>query len=162
MRFPRCAAVALALFLSPLAMQAQAKLSCKVQPANLAGMQNCWRPLLVFSPSDRDPRLKQQEEMLDADADDMMDRFVLFTPIVPSARHVPTPLDAPWTLLNQVEMNAVRAKFHIPLDRFEVVLLDEAGVPRLRRDTPIPTHDLNTLIDTWPRRKQEELRRGAN
>jgi len=143
-------------------LQAQARLSCKVQPANLSEMKDCWRPLLVFSPTDNDPRLKQQEEMLDADADDMMDRFVLFTPIVPHPKHVPTPLDAPWTLLARNQMEAVRQKFHVPVDRFEVMLLNEDGVPKLIRGTPIPTHDLNTLIDMSPRRQREELRRGAN
>ncbi len=159
--------MALALFscvliLCPRTLHAQAMLSCKVQPANLAEMKDCWRPLLVFSPSDSDPRLKQQEQLLDADADDMMDRFVLFTPIVPHAKHVPTPLDAPWTLLKQSQMNAMRRKFHIPAARFEVMLLGEDGLPKLVRDAPIPTGELNALIDTMPSRKLEELRRGAN
>jgi len=159
--------MALALFfcgsvLCPSVLRAQAMLSCKVQPANLAEMKNCWRPLLVFSPSDTDARLKQQEQMLDADADDMMDRFVLFTPIVPRAKQVPTPLDAPWTLLAENQMQAVREKFHVPVNRFEVMLLGEDGKPKLVRDVPIATGELNALIDTMPRRKLEEVRRGAN
>jgi hypothetical protein len=167
MRLSKYTAMMLSLFfcgsvLCPRTSHAQAMLSCKVQPGNLAEMKNCWRPLLVFSPSDSDPRLKQQEQMLDADADDMMDRFVLFTPIVPHAKHVPTPLDAPWTLLAENQMEAVRQKFRIPLAHFEVMLLNENGEPKLVRDAPIPTRDLNTLIDTWPRRQKEELRRGAN
>ena len=162
MRLIHCTALLLALFSLPLALDAQAMLNCKVQPKNLQEMHLCWRPLLVFSPTDHDPRLKAQENILDADADDMMDRFVLFTPIVPAAKSVPTPLDAPWTLLSQTQMNAVRARFHIPTGQFTVLLLDEIGKIRLRSTRPIPTDQLNQLIDTWPRRKREELRRGAN
>lgn len=162
MRLIPCTALLMALLSLPLALDAQAMLNCKVQPSNLHEMRLCWRPLLVFSPSDHDPRLKAQEDILDADADDMMDRFVLLTPIVPAAKSVPTPLDAPWTLLPQAQMNAVRARFHIPDGQFAVLLLDETGRVRLRSTAPIPSGELNQLIDTWPRRKREELRRGAN
>jgi hypothetical protein len=36
-------------------------------------MHNCYRPLLVFSPTVNDARLKPQRELLNQDADDMMD-----------------------------------------------------------------------------------------
>ena len=60
-------------------------------------MRNCYRPLLVFSPSANDARLKRQSEILDADADDMMDRFVLFTPILPSPRASPRRSTRPYS-----------------------------------------------------------------
>lgn len=162
MRLFRCLALLLLLFSLPVALSAQALLNCKVQPTNLKQMRLCWRPLLVFSPTDHDPRLRQQEAMLDADADDMMDRFVLFTPIVPTIKNLPTPLDAPWTQLSLTEMNSIRSRFHVPEGQFTVLLLDELGQVRLRSQSPIATSLLNQRIDTWPRRKREEARRGAN
>ena len=158
----RRAAVALALLFAPLALHAQAKLSCKVQPATLAEAQNCWRPLLVFSPTDNDPNLLRQEHILDQDADDMMDRFVLLIPVVPNAKNTPTPLDSPWTLVSQQQMNLIRAQFHIPDNHFEVILLDEMGKPLLHSDLPVSTNLLKAIIHTLPRRKMEKLRRGAN
>lgn len=158
----RRAAVVLALLITPLTLHAQAKLSCKVQPASLAEALNCWRPLLVFSPTDDNASLIAQEHILDNDADDMMDRFVLLVPVVPNAKHTPTPLDAPWTIMSQQQMNQIRARFHIPDNRFEVILLDEMGKPLFQSDAPVTTDHLKAIIRPLPRRKIEKLRRGAN
>lgn len=164
MSYTRRAALTLMLLLlfAPLALHAQAQLSCKVQPATLAEAQNCWRPLLAFSPSDKNPHLLAQEHILDNDADDMMDRFVLLVPIVPNAKATPTPLDAPWSIMSQHQMDLIRAHFHIPNRRFELILLDESGQPILRSTTPISTNRLKAIIRTLPRRKIERDRRGAN
>ncbi|MGC8550249.1 MAG: DUF4174 domain-containing protein [Acidobacteriaceae bacterium] len=158
----RRAAAALALLLAPLALYAQAKLTCKVQPATLAEAKDCWRPLLVFSPTDHNPQLIAQEHILDRDADDMMDRFVLLVPVVPHAKTTPTPLDAPWTIMPQAQMDQIRARFHIPDNRFQVILLDEEGDPALRSSAPIPTSRLKAIIHNMPHRKIEKQRRGAN
>ena len=158
----RRAAVALALLLAPLALHAQAKLTCKVQPATLVEAQNCWRPLLVFSPTDNNPQLLAQEHILDQDADDMMDRFVLLVPIVPHAKSTPTPLDSPWTILPQSQMDQIRARFHIPNNRFQVILLDEMSKPVFHSDQPVSTNHLKAIIHNLPHRKIEKYRRGAN
>lgn len=158
----RRAAVALALLFAPLALHAQAKLSCKVQPATLAEAQNCWRPLLVFSPTDNDPNLLRQEHILDQDADDMMDRFVLFTPITPNGSRINPPLDAPWTILPQAQMDEVRRQFHIPVSEFTILLLDEDGAIMFRTHAPVDPFHLNHIIDRTPLRQREELRKDAN
>jgi hypothetical protein len=162
MRFTRRAAALFSILLAPVALHAQARLSCKVQPTTLAEAKDCWRPLLVFSPSDHNPQLIAQEHILDQDADDMMDRFVLLVPVVPNARHTPTPLDSPWTIMPQQQMDQIRARFHIPNNQFRVILLDEEGLPALRSNTPIPTARLKAVIHNMPRRKIEKQRRGAN
>ncbi len=141
---------------------AQAGAHCQVVPKSLAAMRGCYRPLLVFSPSPRDPRLKRQTALLDAAADDMMDRFVLFTPIAPDERRVSTPLDAPYTVLGSRELSELRNRFKIPQGEFAVLLLDENGAVRLRSGTPVSVGRLNALIDRTPRRKAEMLRRDAN
>jgi hypothetical protein len=140
----------------------QASLKCQVQPRTLAAMRNCYRPLLVFSPSATDSRLKRQGEILDSDADDMMDRFVMFTPILPSTRGYSAPLDTPYVLLSMQQMQAIRSQFHVPQDTFIVLLLGEDGSEALRSTRPVDSVRLNALIDTMPSRKIEMQRPHAN
>lgn len=141
---------------------AQAGPTCAVVPRTMAEMRNCYRPLLVFSPSGDDARLKEQVKLLDAAADDMMDRFVLFTPIVPNGRQVTTPVDAQYTVLSNQEMKDVRAQFHIPAAEFEVLLLDEDGSLMLRSRSPVDVERIDPVIDRTPRRQQEMHRPHAN
>lgn len=140
----------------------QAAPTCPVVPRSLVAMHDCYRPLLVFSPSGDDARLKHQVKELDAAADDMMDRFVLFTPIVPDGRRVSTPADAPYTVLDPKEMSRIRVQFHIPAGEFSVLLLDEDGKAALRSAAPVPVDRLNALIDRMPRRQAEMRRPHAN
>ncbi|HEX4308772.1 MAG TPA: DUF4174 domain-containing protein [Acidobacteriaceae bacterium] len=153
------AAVALALSGEACA---QARPTCPVVPKSLAAMKNCFRPLLVFSASGDDLRLKRQVALLDAAADDMMDRFVLFTPIVPDGRRVSTPADSPYTILSKEQMKAVREQFHIALGEFTVLLVDEDGSVKLRAAAPVNVDRLNALIDKTPQRKAEMQRPHAN
>lgn len=146
---------------APLLM-AQASLQCQMRPASLKAMLHCFRPLLVFSPSPMDARLKRESRILDAAADDMMDRFVMFTPILPSKRGFVTPLDTPYTVLSEHAMRAIRERFRIPRDRFEVLLLDENGHVLLRSDRPVNVTRLDTRIDALPERQIEMTRRDAN
>jgi hypothetical protein len=152
----------IALSLACAAALGQASPRCQVQPKTLAAMRNCYRPLLVFSPTANDPRLKRQASILDTDADDMMDRFVLFTPILPSAKGFAAPLDTPYVVLSAQQMEAIRYKFNISADTFLVLLLGEDGSEALRSATPIGSTRLNSLIDTMPSRKIEMQRPHAN
>jgi hypothetical protein len=142
--------------------QGQAHLTCQVVPKTLAAMKGCYRPLLVFSPNGDDLRLRHQVELLDKAADDMMDRFVLYTPIVPDGRRVSTPADSPYTVLGPKEMAEARAQFHIPAPVFTVVLLDEDGSVMLRAREPVSADRLNALIDKTPLRQAEMRRPHAN
>src|SRR5581483_6215141 len=116
---------------------AQAKLTCAVVPKTVDAMKDCYRPLLVFSANGDDARLKRQVALLDEAADDMMDRFVLYTPIVPNGHNVSTPADSPYTILNPDQMKDVRTKFHIAAAEFVVLLLDEDGSVMLRSRIPV-------------------------
>ena len=100
--------------------------------------------------------------LLDDDADDMMDRFVMFTPILPSAKGFAAPLDTPYVLLSAQQMQAVRSQFHIPAESFVVLLLGEDGSEALRSSHPVDSTRLNSLIDTMPSRKIEMTRPHAN
>lgn len=146
---------------APLLM-AQASLNCQTRPSSLKAMLHCFRPLLVFSPSPKDARLKKQSRILDAAADDMMDRFVMLTPVVPDAKSYVRPLDTPYIVLKADAMRTIRERFHVPRSRFEVLLLDEDGRVRLRSRRPVDITRLNSLIDRWPERRIEMTRRDAN
>ena len=149
------------LLIVPLSAFAQASLNCPMRPKTLDAMLHCYRPLLVFSPSATDPRLREQTKLLDAAADSMMDRFVLLTPIVPNPKQYAKPLDTLYIVLSEHEMQAVRVRFHVPSNRFEVLLLNEEGDVAMRSAEPIHVTPMDRLIDTWPRRKREELRRDS-
>lgn len=157
-----CSLIFAALALSFTAALGQASLKCEVQPKTLAAMRNCYRPLLVFSPSSTDARLKKQAEILDADADDMMDRFVLFVPVMSSSKGYNAPLDTPYVLLSPQQMQAIRSQFHVPGEDFLVLLLEENGRETLRSTQPVASRRLNSLIDALLSRKIEMQRPHAN
>lgn len=151
----RTALLPLALTLLPLTMQAQAHPGCPLHPQSLAAMHDCYRPLLVFSPSATDPRLTAQQATLDAAADDMMDRNLLLLPVLNDAAHYKAPLDAPTASLHRGEAAALRTRFHVAPGSFLVVLLGEDGGSKLRSQHPVTIEQLNSLIDTMPTRQRE-------
>jgi hypothetical protein len=140
----------------------QANANCQVRPKTLTAMRHCYRPLLVFAPRSGDPRLKKQGAILDDDADDMMDRFVMLTPVLTDSKGYQTPLDSPYIVLGKSEMQAIRARFHVAEDRFLVLLLGEDGSEALRSSEPVDATRLNALIDTMPSRRVERERPHAN
>jgi len=150
------------LLLAPVFLQAQARPDCALHPASLTQMRHCYRPLLVFSPSATDARLVRQQSTLDQAADDMMDRFVLFTPVVTKFTNYQPPLDTPYVLLSQKELAAIRNHFQIPENQFTVLLLGEDGAIMLRSTTPVTITRLNELIDGMPDRQLEMQRPHAN
>ncbi|GGH16077.1 hypothetical protein GCM10011586_37660 [Silvibacterium dinghuense] len=147
--------------LLPATLQAQASLKCQVQPQTLAAMHHCYRPLLVFSPRGDNAALRAQIQNLDNDADDMMDRFVLLTPILADSHGYQPPLDSPHALLPGTEMASIRRRFQVPDGTFLVLLLEENGAVALRSSHPVSTDRLNALIDTMPDRKIERQRKDA-
>lgn len=150
------------LLCASVLMQAQARPNCALQPKSLAQMRRCYRPLLVFSPSANDARLAKQQATLDEAADDTMDRFVLFVPVLAKSANYQPPLDTPFALLHQKEQANIRAQFQIPENQFTVLLLGEDGTIKLRSTIPVTISRLNSLIDTMPDRKPEMQRPHAN
>ncbi len=92
----------------------------------------------------------------------MMDRFVMLTPIVSGSKNYRTPLDTPYVVLGEQERKTIRERFHIPEDRFLVLLLGEDGSIKLRSERPVDASRLNALIDIMPERKVEQERPHAN
>lgn len=125
-------------------------------------MRSCYRPVLMFSPSGGDARLRQQVAQLDAAADDMMDRNEMLIPVLASARGYAAPLDAPSAKFPAAQVAALRARFHVAPQQFLVVLIGEDGQAKLSSETPIPVERLNRVIDAMSTRKQEMQRRDSN
>lgn len=125
-------------------------------------MRRCYRPPLVFSPSASDARLAKQQSALDEAADDMMDRIVLFVPVLTKASNYQLPLDTPYAILPQKELAAIRNRFQIPGNQFIVLLLGEDGTIKLRSTIPVTISRLNSLIDSMPDRESEIRRPHAN
>ena len=144
-----------ALTLAPGALQAQAHAGCATKPQQLAQMRGCYRPLLVFSPGARDPRLHRQQAALDQAADDMMDRNVLYMPILAEAKGFTAPLDTPYTVLAASALSSLRSRFKIKPGEFRVILLGEDGSTKLQSSAPVSIDRLDGLIDTMPNRKRE-------
>jgi hypothetical protein len=162
MMTPRSFITIALLFITSLTAAAQASPKCQVRPTTLTAMRHCYRALLIFSPRADDTRLKKQGEILDDDADDMMDRFVMLTPILPSAKNYAAPLDTPYVVLSAKEMQSIRERFHVPAESFLVLLLGEDGQEKLRSPRPVSAERLNALIDATPERKIERERPHAN
>ena len=150
------------LLLVPVFTYAQARSDCALKPASLAQMRRCYRPLLVFGPSGTDARLIKQQSSLDESADDMMDRFVLFVPVLTKSRNYQPPLDTPYAILPSKELASIRDRFQVPENQFTVLLLGEDGTIKLRSTSPVTISRLNSLIDAMPDRKIEMQRPHAN
>ncbi len=132
--------------------QAQAHAGCSAKPQTLAAMRGCYRPLVVLARSGEDARVREQQRLLDAAADDLRDRNVLYIP-----GWQPT-LDAPYTVLPPAELDGLRKQFHASSDDFLVLLLGEDGGAKLQSRKPITADRLNSLIDAMPTRKLEMRR----
>jgi hypothetical protein len=137
-------------------VQAQAGPDCPLQPTSLKAMLECYRPVLVFAPSARDVSFIAQQRLLDQYADDMMDRNLLYVPVLMQPAHFERPLDSPYVLLGQKEMNAIRARFGISASEFAVLLIGKDGGEKFRWRKPVSVLKLDELVDAMPMGRQEK------
>ncbi len=75
--------------------------------------------------------------------------------------HFEAPLDAPYVLLKQPEMNAIRTRFEIDLSDFVVVLVGKDGGEKLRTKKPVSVLKLDDIIDAIPMGRQEKSARSS-
>ncbi len=94
------------------------------------------RPLVIFAPSQDDPRLVQQLEWLEDRMDEIEERDVVVIVDVQSD-----------------EPSALRAQFH-PRD-FQILLIGKDGDVKLRKPFPWNVRELSRAIDKMPMRLQE-------
>lgn len=141
---------------------AQAQAGCPLHPATVAAMRDCYRPLIVFAPSARDPRVKQQQAILDSAAGGMRERKLLYLPVFTDSADFAAPLTAPFIVLPAAEQAALRKRFGSRPGDFAVVLLGEDGGAKLRSRAPVTPDRLNSLVDSMPMRQREKRTQHSN
>lgn len=94
------------------------------------------RPLVIFAPSQDDPRLVQQLEWLEDRKDEIEERDVVVVVDVEAE-----------------ETSSLRDKFH-PRD-FQIILIGKDGQVKLRKPFPWDVRELSRQIDKMPMRRQE-------
>ncbi len=91
----------------------------------------------------------------------MMDRNLLYVPVLAQSARLERPLDAPYVELKQSEMNAIRARFAVTPPEFLVVLVGKDGGEKFRAKKPISVLKLDGLVDAMPMGQQEKSARPA-
>jgi Domain of unknown function (DUF4174) len=98
------------------------------------------RPLVVFADSPNDPNFIRQLQLLEQNAQDLIDRDVLVI-----------------TDTNPAANSEIRLKLR-PRG-FSLVLMDKDGQAKLRKPLPWDVREITHAIDKFPLRVQEELER---
>ena len=130
---------------------------CSAQQT-LATLKDTHRVLLLFAPSDRDPRYVQQMQMLAHHGAEMKERDLVLIPVVTEAG----PQITAETLrvirgpgLSDEEQLLARQRFHLAPEAFATILLGKDGGEKLRVTAPVSMDRLNRTIDAMPMRKDE-------
>jgi hypothetical protein len=139
----------------------QANPDCPVDPTTFKAMRNCYRPVLVFAPSAKNASFRAQQALLEQYADDMMDRNLLYVPVLRQGARWETPLDAPYVFLDQPELQGLRARFHIEPGEFTVILIGKDGGEKFRSAKPVSVLKLDALVDAMPMGQEEKAARAA-
>ncbi len=118
------------------------------------------RILLIFAPSDQDPRYTQQLTLLAPHSADMKQRDLLLLPVLAHPRPAPTAqaVDSALRPLPDNEATRARHRFHVAPTEFAAILVGKDGGEKFRSDTPVSIEHLSQLIDAMPMR-QEEMRK---
>ncbi|MEM8855113.1 MAG: DUF4174 domain-containing protein [Pseudomonadota bacterium] len=109
-----------------------------------------YRPLLIFTPSEDDPRLSRQTTRLADDAYGMRDRRLAV--YVVERRRVFTLFGAP---APQASAKLLRRRFGVADETFKVVLVGLDGGAKLTASEPVDAAQLFDRIDGMPMRRRE-------
>ena len=129
-----------------------------VAQQTLVRLKDTHRVLLVFAPSDRDPRFLQQAQLLAHHGAELRERDLVVIPVVTETGPQITPetmrvIAGPG--LSDQEQVLVRQRFQVAPESFAVVLLGKDGGEKLRVTAPLSVERLNGTIDAMPMRKEE-------
>jgi len=116
----------------------------------LASLRWQYRPLLLFTPDETDPRLSRQTTELAGDLDGLTDRRLAVL-IIDRAR-VFTTFGAP---APAAETDTLRRRFRVPDDAFQVILVGLDGGEKLRESAPVTRERLFQVIDGMAMRQRE-------
>lgn len=130
--------------------------SCPAQPNSLLSMRDCYRPLLVFTPSLNDPESVRQLDELSRHSPEMKDRDIVVILITSRDAVAPRPpADLPAVALSQSEVAAARSRFKVGSHSFRVILIGKDGSQKLSSGVVVSVDKLSSLVDSMPMRKQE-------
>lgn len=120
-------------------------------------LRDRYRPLLVFAPTDTDPRFLEQARSFGSKVSEMRERQVILIPI---AMRNEAATRAGWNgadeaELSKIEATEARRRFHIAPAEFAVILIGKDGGEKYRAHTPVTIERLNAVIDAMPMRQQE-------
>ncbi len=124
----------------------------------LTSLKENYRPLLIFSASDDDPRLHQQVELKQDQQPGLTDRRIVLIPLyehTPYTGGIAFFPDGQLGTVLKPEAAAIRRRFHIAPNDFTVILIGKDGGEKLRSHRPIPYETLRSTIDSMPMRQQE-------
>ena len=124
----------------------------------LATLRDNHRVLLVFAPSDQDPRYVQQMKMLDHHGAEIKERdLVLISVVTQTGPRITsqTLREMRGPELSDQEQVLARHRFQVAPEAFAVVLLGKDGGEKLRAVAPVSIDRLNQTIDAMPMRKDE-------
>ena len=127
----------------------------------LDSMRDLYRPLLVFTPTDRDPRFLAQVRLFAGAGSELNQRQVILVPLVHRSSGKPTGAGqdpANFGFMQSSAAAAARSRFHIASGAFTAIQLGKDGGEKLRSNHPIAYEQLRDTIDAMPMR-QEEMRR---
>jgi len=132
-----------------------------LHPQILAPLVDRNRVLLLFAPSDNDPRIQSQLKLLAHHTAEMKDRDVVLIPVVtengpPVAADTLRELQPPPVSDN--EQLLLRRQYHISPGAFALILIGKDGEEKFRSSTPVTIERLNQIIDAMPMR-QDEMKR---
>ena len=113
------------------------------QAPDLDGLRWNSRVLLLFAPDANNPQLIQQKQILDAQSAAVKKRDLKAFEITGHSH----------------SDESLRAKFHVKVDSFAVVLIGKDGSPKLKHSEPTQPNDIFKLIDSMPMR-QNEMKQG--
>jgi len=130
--------------------------SCPTTPTSLSSMRDCYRPLLLFARSVKDPEFVRQIDELRAHASEVKERDIIVVPVVSNDTVTSQPqAELPNTELSRSEASAARSRFKVNADSFRVVLIGKDGSQKHSSKTPVAFDKLSALVDSMPMRKQE-------
>lgn len=129
-------------------------------PASPGGEREPWpgmqayrwanRPLLIFAPSDDDPRLVRQRRPLADRAKGVAERDMVLIEVTGNrVTQDGRQVGGPKTIAE------LRQQYDVSAEDFWVILVGKDGTAKLRRETPVGADELFERIDSMPMRRRE-------
>ena len=122
----------------------------------MLSMRDCYRPLLVFTPSLNAPEFVRQLRELSKHSPDLKDRDIVVIPVTSRDALAPSLIaDLPTVALSQSELTSARSRFMVESESFRVILIGKDGSQKLSSGVVVSVDTLSAVVDSMPMRQQE-------